>query len=246
MTLRSMRSLQDYKCLWGVVSVLCNFVSQHQACHRVDFSGCSFSEGVHAVNGWMQGYPVSHLHAESLRAGPAMCCPHPHCFRWASHSMPTHPCQSGEWELGELLTCACYFPVCLMILPSLSLLPPSLLSLPPAQHLLSPPCLLASLQLASASPCVWKCPRRPRRCRATPWSCAASPAWRGRRWRPPRWWNGSTGPRAVKISLYVWLLTLAFPLLASAVLRLAPDSLGEWRSDKHWLFLSKERQLLCR
>ncbi|KAB0352027.1 hypothetical protein FD754_016884 [Muntiacus muntjak] len=32
--------------------------------------------------------------------------------------MPAHPCRSGEWELGELLTCACYFPVCLMILPS--------------------------------------------------------------------------------------------------------------------------------
>ena len=133
-----------------------------------------------------------------------------HCFPWASRSTPAHPCRSGEWVLGEILTRACYFPVCLMVLPSLSLLPPFLLSLPSAQHLLAPPCLLASLESASASPCVWKCPQRPRRFRATPWSCAASPAWRGRRWRPPRWWNGSTGQRAVKISLYVWLLTLVF------------------------------------
>ena len=58
MTLRSVRSLLDYKRLWGVVSVMCNFESQHQACHRIDFSGHWFSEGVHAVNGWMQRYPV--------------------------------------------------------------------------------------------------------------------------------------------------------------------------------------------
>lgn len=125
-----------------------------------------------------------------------------------------------------------------------SVFPPSLL-IPPRPLWLSPSCHPSSLQSESASLCVWKYPRRRKLCRAIPWSCAASPAWRGRRWRPPLWWNGSTGLRAVKISLYVRLLPLVFCLLVYAVVCLAPDSLGDdaltWHSLLSWALTSPQQ-----